>query len=470
MKRDLTTGSISRNLLYMSIPAILGNLARTLYDIIDMIWIGRISATAVAGVTVFSSIFWMIWVLSVIIGVSSVSLVSQSYGAGDKKQTARIIEQTLFFKALVAIVTMCIALPSLRYLVHFMSKDPAVIETALQYGTLRLLFLPVMFSSVTVTSSMRSMGDSRKPMYLMLTASIMNIILDPILMFETIPFIGLPGFNLGVFGAALATVISDSIVFIIGLWILFSGRSYVKLSLKTLFKLNKSITRKLTTIGLPTGVEVLARDLSNFLVMKVLSSFGTNTLAALGICFRFLGFAFMPLFGLHDAGSAVIGQNLGAEKIDRAKKTSLTIVWMSLSISIAAILLVEFNAPMVMRLFVVDAHVIQTGAILLRIIIPGLIFCSIAFGIGSVFPGSGYNLPWMICGIASRWGIQLPWMLISALWFKLSFTYVVLGYLLSDLAEMVIILYFYKQGKWRHHRVVEQKDNLQPKTSEVASS
>lgn len=470
MNRDLTRGSISRNLLYMSIPAILGNLSRTLYDIIDMMWIGRISASAVAGVTVFSSVFWLVWILSITIGMSSISLISQSFGKGDKQHTARIIEQTLCFKALVAVITMLITIPLLKYLISYLSSDPAVIQAALQYGYLRMFFLPVMFTSVTVTAAMRSMGDARKPMALMILASVMNIVLDPIMMFETVPLLGIRGFNMGVSGAAWATIISDSIVFFIGLWILFSGRSYVKLSFKTLFKLDKKVTRSLIMIGLPVGIECMARDLSNFFVMKILASFGTSTLAALGIGFRFRNFMFMPLMGLHDAGGAVVGQNLGANKTDRAQKTAHAATWMGFITASVATICVMFLAPNIVRLFVKEADVIKTGALFLRITTPGLLFFSFAMGLGSVFPGSGYNLPWMICGITSRWGVQLPWMLLTAFWLKLSFPYVMLAYLLSDTAEFLIITYFYKQGKWRHHRVVHTSELTEQIAKDVASS
>lgn len=454
-KRDLTSGSVAGNLVYMAVPTMLGFMARTLYDLVDMVWVGRISAEAVAGITIFATVYWLAFVLNNIIGVSSVSMISQSYGAGDMQRTNRVVEQVLVFKALMAIIASIIVGFMLQPLLAFFTKDAAVLREALAYGRIRLFFLPVMFSSLTVGTALRCTGDSKRSMYIMLMSAVLNIILDPILIFDKIPFIGLPGFGLGVFGAALATEISAACAFVFGAWMLFSGRSFVRPSLKGLLRLDWEIDRKLISIGLPTGVESLLRNMAQFFILRFVAVYGTVAVAALGIVHRLLGFAFMPLEGLMQGGSTIVGQNLGNNNVLRAEQTAKAASLLG-SISMVGFTLIAISFPrQILSIFVQDPAVIQIGCTALYVIMPSMIFAGIMLGLATVFGGSGYNLPFMISGMVARWGVQLPFLLVTVSWLKLPFVWVAASFLAGELAEFTIIMIAYRQGKWRTARVVD---------------
>ena len=217
INNDLLTGSIKKNLLRIALPTMLGFFLQAVYDIVDMIWIGRISSQAVAGVTIFSTVFWLVTILNEIIGTSSISLITQSYGMKDERRTQRIVEQTLAFKAMVAIISALIMVVFLKPLLSFFTTEEEVLKAALDYGYIRIFFLPIMFSSYSVNTALRCLGDAKTPMFIMIAASVANIILDPLFMFQTIPGTSIPGLNMGVFGAGLATVISTVIAFSLGL-------------------------------------------------------------------------------------------------------------------------------------------------------------------------------------------------------------------------------------------------------------
>lgn len=454
MERDLTKGSITKNLIYMSIPTMLGFMSQTLYDIVDMIWIGQISAKAVAAVTIFATIFWVIEVLNEIIGVSSISLISQSYGAGDKNKAQRAIEQTLTFKALVAIIAAFLLILTLKPLTRFFTEDVEVFNYVLDYGYIRAFFLPLMFSSFSVNTALRCIGDSKKPMYIMFISAFLNIILDPIFIFDKVPVIGIPGFGLGVFGAALATVISIVIAFLLGIWLLMSGRSFIKISFRGLFRLDKEIDKKLITIGLPTGAETLLRNLSGFVVLKLVSMYGIAALATVGIANRLFGLAFMPLLGFNMGGSTIVGQNLGVNNIDRADKTAKVAARIGVSLmSIVTLVAIIFSKE-IMDIFVDEIEVIQMGSDMIKIVMPGMIALGVFFGIATVFTGSGYNLPFLLSSIISRWGIQIPILIVSIYILKLPITVIWVSYLISELVELIVILIAYKQGKWKTKRAL----------------
>lgn len=162
----------------------------------------------------------------------------------------------------------------------------------------------------------------------MLVSSVLNVLLDPLFIFERLNVkfwivdFSMTGLGMGVFGVALATVISIFVAFLFGFYFLVSGASNIKISWRGLFRLNPEIDYKLITIGLPNGAETLMRNLSNFAVMKLIAAYGSVAIATAGIGMRYLGLLFMPLVGLMMGGGAIVGQNIGVGQIDRAEKTA----------------------------------------------------------------------------------------------------------------------------------------------------
>lgn len=452
--RELLHGSIVRNLLKMSVPTMIGFLFQSAYDIVDMIWIGRISSEAIAGVTIFITIFWIVDVLNSIIGNSSVSIISQSYGAGDKEKTSIAIEQTITFKALVAIIAAIAVSIILKPLLLQFTTDKEVLKSALDYGYIRIFFLPIMFSSFTINTAFRCIGDSRKPMIIMVIAAISNIVLDPILMFDEVPFFGLKGFGMGVFGAGLATVISTAIAFFIAFFMILMEKDRIHISLKRLLVFDKEIDKKLITIGLPNGIEMLARNLSGLITLKFVSVYGTATVASFGIGSKLFNFGFMPIIGLSMGASAIIGQCLGAENISRAKKTAYFTALIGGIISIFVVLISVIFPREITSIFTNDPEVIELSVPMLRILYLGLVALSIGIGFGTVFQGSGHNIPFLISSFVARWVVHIPILYLCVFIFKLPVIYVWITYVISDFSESVVLIIEHIKGHWEHKRVL----------------
>ncbi|HOO59555.1 MAG TPA: MATE family efflux transporter [Candidatus Mcinerneyibacteriales bacterium] len=452
MTRDLTRGSILKNLLMISIPTMIGFSAQMIYDIVDIFWLGRISGQAIAGVTIFSTIFWIVESLNEVIGVSSISLISQSFGKKDIPGTNRAIEQTITFKFIVAALAALFLALFLKPIMGFFS-DTTVTSMGLEYGYIRLFFLPVMFSSYSVNTALRCIGDAKTPMFIMLGTSLLNVILDPFLIFDTVPFIGCPGAGLGIFGAALATVISQTLAFLTGFFLLFSGKRGIKPSLKKLFRLDKSLDKKLITIGLPNGIEIFLRNISMAAILKYVSIFGTAAIAAYGIGGRLIGIAFMPLVGLSMGGSAIVGQCLGAEDVSRAKKTCHVSATLSASVMAFFTLVSVIWGKFFIGLFSDHPEVISIGADFLRYATFALIFIGIGFGLSIAFSGSGYNLPFLVSSIIGRWAFQIPFLIIAVTLLKAPLLFVWFSFIIGDVAELSALLLFYRQGKWQTKRV-----------------
>ena len=457
-QRDLTQGSIYGNLIYMALPTMFGFFSQMLFNVVDMIFVGMISAEAVAGVTIYGTISVIIYVFNDIIGTSSISLISQSYGQGDLDKTARVVEQTITFKGLVALLAGGFMLIFLKPLTHFFTADAVTFKAAMDYGYIRTFFLPIMFSSYTVNTAMRCIGDSKKPLYIMIFVSILNVVLDPLLMFDTMPFITwfgtpIPGFGMGVFGAALATVISSTVAFLIAFWLLIRGKTYIKINLRNLLKLDKEIDYKLITIGLPSGFEGLNRNLANFILFKMIAFYGTPFVAAYGIVIRLVDMCFMPLMGLNMGGSAIVGQNIGANDYKRVKKTVHAAAILGVVATLIIAILAFIFAKPIVGIFIQDAEVIAIGALLIRWLIPSMIFLSVMFGFGTAFSGSGYNTPFFIASVVSRWLFLIPIGVVATYVLKTSFRGLLVAYIISEMVDMSVVLYHYKKGKWLTKRV-----------------
>ncbi len=458
MRRDLTKGSIVGNLVAMSVPTMVGMLGQTLYDVVDLVWIGRISDKAVAGVSLFSAIFWLAEILNEIIGTSSVALITQSFGAGDRERANRVIEQTLVFKVAVAIVAALLMFLGLEPLVRFFSHDPEVVRAALEYGRIRIFFLPVFFATYSCFTALRCSGDPASQMWIMLLVSTLNAVLDPLFMFDRIPFIGARGLGLGVYGAGLATVIAISVAFALGFGLIAGGRRNIHLSIRGLFRLDPKIDAKLMTIGLPSGGEMLARQLAGLVTTKFVAAYGTAAIAALGIGNRLGGLVFMPLFGLLSGGGTIVGQNLGAENVGRAEKTAKAAALLGGgAVTLAMGFAIAFPEP-VLRLFVDSAETVAVGVPMIRIMGASFAVVSFAIGLGSAFSGSGHNIPFLVSSLAGRWGAQVPFLALSAFilplaGLRLGIIGVWASFLVSDLVEALILVAAFMRGTWKAHRV-----------------
>jgi len=356
------------------------------------------------------------------------------------------------FKFLVALLAALATALFLKPLLSFFSPEQSIINYAMEYGYIRLFFLPIMFSSYTVNTALRCIGDAKTPMVIMIIVSIMNMVLDPLFMFKVIPGTSIPGLNLGVFGAALATIITQTTAFLIGFYVLFSGKAGIKPSIKGLFKLDKELDIKLITIGLPSGMEVFMKNIFNVVSLKFVSMFGTAAVAASGFASKIFGMGFMPLIGLSISGSAIVGQALGNEDVKLARRASNISGRIGVAIMACFTFFSVLFGQQIIGVFTNDAQVIKYGADFLNYGSFGLIFLAYSFGITAAFSGSGYMLPVFVSSTVSRWAVQLPVMVMGVYLFKDIF-WVWLAWMFGDVSELVVNYIFYKKSQWYKKRV-----------------
>lgn len=446
--------SLLKGILTLSIPTMMGMMFEMLYEIVDMAWVARLSINSVAAVTIFATIWWILNMVNDIVGTSSVSIISRFYGSGNTEKTIEAIEQTIIFKFLLALIVGIVMSFIIPFILAPLAVNSDVLGLSTMYGRIRLLTLPLAFSSYTVNTALRCIGDAKKPFYIMAFSGVLNAILDPIMIFDVIPYVGIRGLGMGIAGAAYATVISQALAFFIGLYILMSGRTHVRTSFKRGIYFVKDLDMKLLTIGLPTGIEGLLRNMGAFLVMRFIASYGVGVIAAYGICSRIVGLVSMPVFGLEMGTSVIVGQRLGACDINSAEKAGYLTAKVSFLILLAAGTLLFIFPAAIMSIFTDSKEIIDIGVVFLRYFAVASLFMGPAGSLASILFGAGDNVPSMLGALISIWLVQLPLLFIFVTVMGLSVEWVWATYIFAYMVQLLVVFYFVKKGKWRDKCVI----------------
>jgi putative MATE family efflux protein len=280
------------------------------------------------------------------------------------------------------------------------------------------------------------------------------MILDPVMIFDVIPYIGIKGMGLGIAGAAYATVISQALAFFVGLYILMSGKTFICIRFKRGIYFVKYLDMKLLTIGLPTGIEGLLRNIGSFIIMKFISTYGVGVVAAYGICIRIINLLAMPVFGMEMGTSVIVGQNIGSGDYDRAEKAGYLTTKVSVGLMlIAGFILVVFPG-LIMNIFTTDEEIIRIGISFLRYFSIAALFMGPAGSLASILFGAGDNTPSMLGALISVWLVQIPLLYVFVQLLQLRVEWVWISYIFTYMVQFFIILFYVKRGKWRDKCVI----------------
>ncbi|MHB1393630.1 MAG: MATE family efflux transporter [Clostridia bacterium] len=340
------------------------------------------------------------------------------------------------------------------YILSPLAANREVLELSTVYGRIRLITLPLAFSSYTACTALRCIGDARKPLYIMAFSGVLNMVLDPIMIFDVIPYIGIRGMGLGIAGAAYATVISQTVAFVIGLYILMSGKTFIRIGFKRGIYFVKEIDKKLLTVGLPTGLEGLLRNIGSFIIMRFIVSYGVVVVAAFGICIRIINLIAMPIFGLEMGTSVIVGQRLGAADCKSAEKAGYLTAKISIVLMLATGFILVLFPAFIMNIFTDSDEIIRIGISFLRYFVIAALFMGPSASLASILFGAGDNTPSMIGALISVWLVQIPFLYVFVHLLHMNVEWIWISYVLAYGVQFLCILYFVKRGKWRDKCVI----------------
>lgn len=446
-KEQILNGPIIKTLFLLGWPIMVSSLLSTAYTLADTFWLGRLeeSKYAVAALQISWPIIFLLISIAFGFGAAGVALVSQYTGAKKHEEANRSAGQVLSISLLFGLSMAVIGFFLSPFIVHSMGLEKEVSYFSILYIRIIFLGLPFMFGSFTFGFIMRAYGDTVTPMIVDGIAVILNIILDPILIF------GMFGFpRMGVLGAGLATILTQSLATIIALYLLFKGKVGIKLKLSYL-KPEKEKIKKIFRIGIPASIGNSGTAFGFLILMYVLARLPDSTvvLAAYGVGDRIINLVFISINGLAVGISTILGQSLGAGNIERAEEAAKKGMFAMFSILIAcSVFLVLFRSEAI-GFFINDSEVVNEGANFIKCIIIGIPFFGIFAAITASFQGSGHNVPTMILDLSRLWALRIPLAYLLGIYFGMNSTGVWIGMALSNIVGTVIALIFFETGIWK---------------------
>ncbi|HVP07747.1 MAG TPA: MATE family efflux transporter, partial [Candidatus Acidoferrum sp.] len=318
-RTDYTEGPVMGSILKMGLPSMFGFLMQHTYSLVNIWWVARLpqGESCVAAVTFFAVIHWLFFSFNSLIGPGSVAVISQRYGEKAFDLAEVVIKETLVMKlalgALFGVFGFIFVEPMLRYV----GAQGDTLALGIQYGQIMFAGQGIMYATFSIYTAMRGVANPHQAMALMLGANILNMILDPLLMFG---YFGLPA--LGIRGAALASVASFTIVFAVGAYQMFSGTTNVKLHLKSRERMTLTSMWRTTRIGIPSWIGDMSFAGARVVLTSLVAPFGTAVVAAYGVGNQVTAIGVAMLAGIGLGLAALIGHNVGGEKTERAKETA----------------------------------------------------------------------------------------------------------------------------------------------------
>lgn len=399
MEKNLTTGSVLRNVLYFSLPYLLSYFLQTLYGMADLFIIGQFEgAASTTAVSVGSQVMHMITVMIVGLAMGSTVSIGRSIGAGEHKRATAVIGNTVTLFMALSVVLMAILLVFVRPIVSIMSTPAEAVSGTTAYLTICFIGIPCITAYNIISSIFRGLGDSKSPMYFIAVACVANIILDFL-------FIGLV--DMGPAGAALGTTLSQAISVVVSLFMILRQQTGIQLRRSDL-KLKRPVMRQILKIGFPVALQDGFVQISFIVITIIANQRGLNDAASVGIVEKVISFLFLVPSSMLSTVSALGAQNIGAGKHDRATLTLRYAILITAGFGLFISIVMQGIAEPVVELFTADTAVILAGGQYIRGYIWDCLFAGIHFSFSGYFCAYGRSEISFLHNICSILLVRIP--------------------------------------------------------------
>ncbi len=446
-EQDFTTGSIRKAVFMLSIPMILEMLMESIFALVDIIYVSQVSVNAVATVGLTESVLTLVYAIAIGLCMGATAIVSRRAGEKDQEGAKQAAVQVIFLGVSISILISVIGILFPKEILGFMGGEADLIEEGYGYTqillggniTVMLLFL--------INAIFRGAGNASIAMWTLILSNGLNIILDPIFIFGFGP---IPAF--GVEGAAIATTTGRGVAVIAQLFILFRGNSYIKIAFKDLV-IRTKVMMNLINVSLGGIFQFFIGTSSWVILMMIMATFGSDVLAGYTIAIRIMMFTLMPAWGMSNAAATLVGQNLGAQKPERAEQS----VWKTgkyAAIFMGAVSIIYLIfARTFLSWFTDSPVVIENGAVCLQIIAAGYLAYAYGMVVIQSFNGSGDTYTPTLINFICFWLFQLPFAYLMAVVLEYGPIGVFWAITLAEILIAIIGIWFFRKGKWKTMKV-----------------
>ena len=442
-EKNFTEGNIRRAIFMLSVPMILEMIMESLFAVVDVYFVSKVSVDAVAVVGLTESVLTLIYAIGMGLSLGATAMISRRIGEQNPKAASHAAGQIISLTFLICLSIGLFGFLYAKEILLLMGADEALAVSGLSYiqwmlgGNVTILFL------FLINAIFRGAGDASLAMRVLWISNGINLILDPCLILGLGPF---P--VLGLEGAAIATNVGRGIGVLIQIYALSSNRSVINIKLKDFILESKLVIRllKLSTGGM---IQFMIGSASWVFMVRIISAFGSDAVAGYTIAFRIIIFTILPSWGVANAAATLVGQNLGAQKPDEAEKA----VWLASFYNMVFLGLVSvlffLRANDFVSIFTTEPAVVEQATLSLKIICCGYVFFAYGMVISQSFNGAGDTYTPTLINFFCYWMVQIPLAWFSAVYFGFGVAgvYFAIAFSLSLLAVISILLF--KKGNWK---------------------
>ncbi len=393
---------VGRLLFTMSLPIMISMLVQALYNVVDSMFVARVSENALTALSMAFPIQNLMIAVSTGLGVGLNAVLSRALGAKDSKGVNSAATNGIMLMLICGLLFMLGGVTVVRPYFEMQTDIEEIVTSGIDYTTIVMVGSMGIFMQILFERLLQSTGRTMLTMISQGTGAIVNIIFDPIFIFG---YFGFP--KMGVAGAAYATILGQWIAAVLGLIMNIRMNPEVSISMKG-FKPHGATLRRILSIGIPSVVMQSIGSVMTFLMNQILIVFSSTAVAVFGVYFKLQSFVFMPVFGLNNGTVPIVAYNFGARKGDRMKKTIKYSICAAIGIMICGALLFQSIPDKLLMLFDASDEMLRLGVPALRIISLGFPLAGFGIGAGSVFQALGYSVYSMVISLIRQLVVLIP--------------------------------------------------------------
>jgi len=445
--KDWTQGSVIHNLWSLSWPIMIAQTLTVIGPTIDMIWVGKLGAASIAGVGVSGMVIMVMNSLIMGLYTGLRAMVARFVGAGDTDSANHVAQQAFVIGIALSLVMAVIGILFAEPILLLFGIEADVVSEGAAYMRIQLAGSITMSLAIVSQLIMQASGDTVTPMKISIFFRIFHVVLCPILVFGWWIF---P--SMGVSGAAWANVISQSTGGVLGIWILFTGRTRLRLTLRN-FSLDKNIIWRLMKIGIPASITGIQRFLPYLVLVLFIAPFGTNAVGAHSLMQRIDMFLRMPAGALGNAAGVLAGQNLGAGKPDRAEKGGWIAVALVTGFIAIVCVAVWFYADYIIRIFNSEPELVEIAGDFMRIQIVGYMVFGLTIVLSLCVEGVGDTIATMTVTLLTMWLVQVPLAYYLPEYTGLGVYGVQWAIVIALVLRAAIFAVYFRMGWWKRKKI-----------------
>ncbi len=442
-EQEYTSGSINKAIFMLSIPMILEMVMEALFAVVDLFFVSKVSVQAVATVGLTENVMMIVFSVAIGLSMATTAIVARRVGEKKMSRASDAAFQSIVITLVISLVLGALGFAFAEEILWIMGGSEELIAEGKWYTKIMFGGNFTIFYLFLINAIFRGAGDASIAMRALWISNILNMVLDPIFIFGLGP---IP--EMGVAGAAVATNIGRSLGVSYQLYMLLSGKSVIKITVRN-FVIRRQTVKEILKISFGGIFQFLVESLSWMFLMRIVSLFGDAVVAGYHTAFRIIVFTILPSWGLSNAAATLVGQNLGAGKPDRAEAS----VWKTALYSmifLGAISVVFFVfAENFVLIFTQEVDVIPAATLALKVICLGYVFFAYGMVISQSFNGAGDTRTPLMINLVCFWVIQIPLAYYLSTYTNLEFLGTLATISICHSIHAIVSVVLFKKGKWK---------------------